>query len=151
MKSCYRQSHSKMYTLSKTLRSNSNRLAFFISESLIWIWQEKGSETTRWLGCRKSAPLQKVARSNTPRQESNCQPLVSKQPPIPLNQEAKTKMFKCANGLYLNTAFSDFGKKKWKSVVSPAINGFTSEVPTQALAVRLRRSALMQNRRSGQW
>ena len=68
-----------------------------------------------------------------------------------LAKRPKTKMLKCVTSLYLNTVFLDFSKKKWKSFVSPAINGFTSEVPTQALAVRLRRSALMQNRRSGQW
>ena len=33
--SCNCTSHSKMWTLTKTLRSNSNRLAFFISEILI--------------------------------------------------------------------------------------------------------------------
>ena len=33
--------------------------------------------------------------------------------------------------------------------MSPAINGFSSEVPIQALAVRLRRLELMKNRRSG--
>ena len=34
--------------------------------------------------------------------------------------------------------------------MSPAINGFGSEVPIQALAVQLRRLELMRNRRSGQ-
>ena len=38
-----------------------------------------------------------------------------------------------------------------ESVVSPAINGFTSEVLIQALPVWLRRFVLIQNRRSGQY
>ena len=62
----------------------------------------------------------------------------------------KTEIFKCATSLYINTAFLDFCKKKWKSVVSPAINGFSSEVLIQALTVRWMRFALMQNGRSGQ-
>ena len=45
--SCNRTSHLKMYTLSKTLRSNSNPLAIFISAILFWIWQIQGSEATR--------------------------------------------------------------------------------------------------------
>ena len=40
--------------------------------------------------------------------------------------------------------------KKWKSVVSPVIIGFSSEVPIQTLTVRLRCLALMKNHRSGQ-
>jgi len=79
---CHGTSCSNMLTMNKTLRSNSNRLAFCKFALLFCFWQEKGSTTTRWPGCRKCAPLQKVARSNTPRPESSSQPLVSKQPLI---------------------------------------------------------------------